>query len=73
VSLLLPASGPASAAAAAAAKAAAAAAAAASAAGPPLFLVDGRCMPGMEGGPIRCRWVPRLWLDQETGTGFKVV
>lgn len=25
------------------------------AAGPALFLVDGRCMPGMEGGPIRCR------------------
>jgi hypothetical protein len=32
-----------------------AAAAAAAAAGPALFLVDGRCMPGMEGGPIRCR------------------
>lgn len=24
-------------------------------AGPALFFVDGRCMPGMEGGPVRCR------------------
>lgn len=23
----------------------------------PLFVVDARCMPGMEGGPVCCRWV----------------
>jgi hypothetical protein len=34
---------------------AAAGASAAAAVGAPLFLVDSRCMPGMEGGPIHCR------------------
>jgi hypothetical protein len=58
VSLLLPAAPPAA--------AAAAAAEAADPAGVPLFLLDGRCMPGMEGGPIHCRWAARHSINQST-------
>jgi len=54
VSLLLPAAVQPAAAAAATATAGPAAALQ-----PPLFIVDARCMPGMEGGPVQCRWACR--------------